>query len=653
MSTYEVHLGSWRRVPEEGNRFLTYRELAPKLCDYVRKLGFTHVELMPIMEHPFYGSWGYQVAGYFAPTRRYGPPEDLMFLIDQLHQAELGVILDWVPAHFPTDAHGLGFFDGSHLFEHADPRQGFHPEWNSLVFNYGRSEVRSFLMSSAMYWLEEVSTPTGCASTAWPRCSISTTRAGRASGSRTATVDARTFEAMAFLRRLNEKVYGDEPSVQTIAEESTAWPMVSQPTTSGGLGFGFKWDMGWMHDTLDYFEKDPIYRQYNHGLITFRSLYAFSEHFVLPLSHDEVVYGKKSLLEKMPGDDWQKFANLRLLLTTLWAQPGKKLLFMGGEFGQRQEWGHDRSLDWHLLDQPLHRALSLCVGELNRLYRDEPALHVYDDEAAGFEWIDGSNAKESILVFLRKGARPSDDILIALNYTPVPRDQYRVGIPRLGTWKEIFNSDAKDFGGSGWGNLGALEATPFPLERPALLMLNLTLPPLGAVMLKSAGVRRRRHRPCWPRAASPSDLPRPPDRSGRLRDPADPAVRGAPRLHGICEFVAPCRVPVDRRIQEGRVLANPGSRRSDGHRVRPSRVVNRMGFEISRCFGCASLAAYVSSPFRGAAFSPSVRDDAHPRAVSAHSPARHREGRVRSTLRSGTNLRPRRWSMLALGGRRA
>ena len=484
MSIYELHLGSWRRVPEEGNRFLTYRELAPQLCEYVRRLGFTHVELMPVMEHPFYGSWGYQIAGYFSATRRYGPPEDLMYLIDQLHQSQIGVILDWVPAHFPADAHGLGSFDGSHLFEHADRRQGFHPEWNSLVFNYGRNEVRSFLMSSALYWLDQFHADglrvDGVASMLYldyarrPGEWVPNRYGGR-----------ENLEAMSFLRRLNEKVYGDQPSVQTIAEESTAWPMVSQPTSNGGLGFGFKWDMGWMHDTLDYFEKDPIYRQYNHARITFRSLYAFSEHFVLPLSHDEVVYGKKSLLEKMPGDDWQKFANLRLLFATQWAQPGKKLLFMGGEFAQRQEWDHDRSLDWHLLDHPWHRAMSLCVGELNRLYRQEPALHVYDDEAAGFEWIDGSNAKESVLVFLRKGARPADDILVALNYTPVPRAPYRVGIPRLGTWKEIFNSDAKEFGGSGSGNLGALEAAPAPWNGRRY-SLDLTLPPLGAVMLKSA-----------------------------------------------------------------------------------------------------------------------------------------------------------------------
>jgi 1,4-alpha-glucan branching enzyme len=482
MSVYEVHLGSWKRVPEDGWRSLSYREIAPQLADYVERLGFTHVELMPVMEHPFFGSWGYQVTGYFAPSSRYGNEEDFMFLVDTLHQRGIGVLLDWVPAHFPTDAHGLGLFDGSHLYEHADPRQGFHPEWNSYIFNYSRNEVRSFLLSSAAIWMERYHADglrvDGVASMLYLDYArkagewIPNEQGGR-----------ENLAAVAFLRHLNETLYRLHPDVQIIAEESTSWPLVSKPTTLGGLGFGLKWDMGWMHDTLSYFAKDPLYRSKHHGEITFRSMYAFTENFILPLSHDEVVYGKGSLLRKMPGDDWQRFANLRLLLSYMWSQPGKKLLFMGGELGQWSEWNHDGSLEWSLLDQPMHGGIARLVGMLNDLYKSEPAMHQHDTESHGFEWIDGSNAAQSILTFLRRGSEEKDTILVALNFTPVPRTGYRIGVPRKGTWKEVLNSDAKELGGSGHGNLGAVEAMPVPWNGRRY-SINVTLPPLGAVFFK-------------------------------------------------------------------------------------------------------------------------------------------------------------------------
>ena len=483
MTIYEVHLGSWMRAPEEGARPLTYRELAPKLAEYVNRIGFTHVELMPVMEHPFYGSWGYQTAGYFAPTSRYGEPQDFMYLIDCLHQHNIGVILDWVPSHFPNDEHGLGFFDGTHLYEHADPRKGVHPDWNSFIFNYGRDEVRSFLMSSAFFWLDKYHVDglrlDAVASMLYLDYSrkegewIPNQYGGR-----------ENLEAISFLRRFNEEVYKSYPHAQTIAEESTAWPMVSRPTYVGGLGFGIKWDMGWMHDTLEYMSKDPIHRKYHYNQLTFRMIYAFHENFVLPLSHDEVVHGKGSLLAQMPGDDWQKFANLRLLFSYMYAQPGKKLLFMGGEFGQWNEWYHEASLDWHLLDYPLHEGLRRFVEELNNLYRNEPALHEFDFDPQGFEWIDCTDSQGSVLSFIRKGSSTEDILLVVCNFTPVPRLNYRVGVPRGGCWREILNSDAKEYGGSGHGNLGAVEASPiFFHGRPN--SLNLTLPPLGAAFFKS------------------------------------------------------------------------------------------------------------------------------------------------------------------------
>jgi 1,4-alpha-glucan branching enzyme len=483
IAIYEVHLGSWMRVPEEGNRFLTYREIAPRLAEYVKQTGFTHVEFLPLMEHPFYGSWGYQTTGYFAPTSRYGTPQDLMYLIDCLHQKNIGVILDWVPSHFPTDAHGLGYFDGTHLYEHADARKGFHPDWDSFIFNYGRNEVRSFLLSSALFWLEKY----------------------HADGLRVDAVASMLYldysrkegewmpnqyggreniEAIEFLRRFNEVVYKDFPQTQTMAEESTDWPMVSRPTYVGGLGFGMKWDMGWMHDTLVYMTKDPIHRKYHHNQLTFRMLYAFHENFILPFSHDEVVHGKGSLLHKMPGDEWQKFANLRLLFGYMYAQPGKKLLFMGGEFGQWNEWYHEVSLDWHLLEYGQHSGIKLWITDLNHLYRSAPALYERDFDPDGFSWIDCNDSEGSTVSLVRQNRASDDIILVLCNFTPVPRFDYRVGVPRGGRWHEVLNSDAHEYGGSGKGNSGGAEAVPVSVHgRP--YSLTVTVPPLGVVFLRN------------------------------------------------------------------------------------------------------------------------------------------------------------------------
>ncbi len=485
ISIYEVHLGSWARVPEEGNRWLTYRELAQKLADYVGMEGFTHVEFLPVMEHPFAGSWGYQTTGYFAPTSRYGTPQDFMYLVDQLHQRGIGVYLDWVPSHFPTDEHGLAYFDGTHLYEHADPRQGYHPDWGSYIFNYGRNEVRSFLMSSATFWLDvyhadglrvdAVASMLYLDYSRRPGEWIPNRYGGR-----------ENLEAIDFLRQFNTEVYGAHPGVQTVAEESTAWPMVSKPTYLGGLGFGFKWDMGWMHDTLEYMSQDSIFRPYHHNWLTFRMLYSFTENFVLPLSHDEVVHGKGSLAGKMPGDEWQRFANLRLLLGWMFAQPGKKLLFMGDEFGQIKEWQHDESLEWHVLQYANHAGLQKWVADLNRCYRAEPSLHELDAEPAGFEWIDANDGPQSVLSFVRQGRSRKDRLAVVANFTPVSRLAYRIGVPRGGFWREILNSDGSEYWGSGVGNSGGAAATPSPAHgRP--WSLELILPPLGIVFLKSEG----------------------------------------------------------------------------------------------------------------------------------------------------------------------
>jgi len=482
MAIYEVHLGSWMRSPEDGDRPLTYRELAPKLGDYVRRTGFTHVEFLPVMEHPFYGSWGYQTSGPFSPTSRYGVPQDFMYLIDYLHQAEIGVILDWVPSHFPSDEHGLGYFDGTYLFEHSDPRQRIHPDWGSLIYNYGRNEVCSYLISSALFWLDKYHID-GLRVDAV--ASMLYLDYGRKDGDWIPNKFGgnENLEAIAFLRRFNEEVYKNYPSVQTMAEESTAWPMVSRPTYVGGLGFGMKWDMGWMHDTLKYFAIDPVHRKYHHDKLTFRLLYAFQENFVLSLSHDEVVHGKGSLLRKMPGDDWQKFANLRLLFGYMYTQPGKKLLFMGSEFGQWDEWYHEKGLDWHLLESQPHAGLLHWVEDLNRLYRQQPALHRLDFAPSGFDWIDCNDSEQSTLSLLRKGPDPTEKVVVALNFTPVPRHNYRVGAPDAGVWREALNSDATEYGGSGQGNMGGVEAVPYPFHGMPY-SLNITLPPLGVVFFK-------------------------------------------------------------------------------------------------------------------------------------------------------------------------
>jgi 1,4-alpha-glucan branching enzyme len=478
MSIYEVHLGSWRRG--EANRLLGYRELAPMLAAYVKKMNFTHVELMPVMEHPFYGSWGYQITGFFAPTSRHGTAQDFMYLVDVLHQNDIGVILDWVPSHFPTDEHGLSYFDGTHLFEHADPRLGFHPDWNSLIFNYGRNEVRSFLLSSALYWLGVYHADglrvDGVASMLYLDYSrkhgewIPNEFGGR-----------ENIDAISFLRRLNEDIYKEHPDGQSIAEESTAWPMVSRPTYVGGLGFGMKWDMGWMHDTLRYFANDPIHRRYHHDGLTFRLMYAFTENFVLPLSHDEVVHMKGSLIRKMPGDEWQRFANLRLLFAWMHAQPGKKMLFMGGDIAQWSEWDHDRSLDWHVLDNPANAAYQRWVEEMNKAHRTLPALHELDMHPDGFEWIDCCDTENCVVSLIRKSKSAPRDVVVAVfNFTPIPRHNYQVGFPRGGRWLELLNSDAVEYGGSGQGNMGGIDAMPIPLHGRKWSAV-LTLPPLSAL----------------------------------------------------------------------------------------------------------------------------------------------------------------------------
>ncbi|HKA44700.1 MAG TPA: 1,4-alpha-glucan branching protein GlgB [Burkholderiales bacterium] len=485
ISVYEVHLGSWRRDPERPREMLNYRELAHALADYVQETGFTHVELMPVAEHPFYGSWGYQSTAYFAPTARYGSPQDFMYFVDHLHQRGIGVILDWVPSHFPGDEHGLAYFDGTHLYEHADTRQGFHPEWNSYIFNYGRHEVRSFLASSALFWLETYHVDglrvDAVASMLYldyarrPGEWIPNTYGGN-----------ENLEAVALLRHLNEAVYRDFPDAQTIAEESTAWPAVSRPVYVGGLGFGMKWNMGWMHDTLDYFSTDALFRKYHHDRLTFSAWYAFSENFVLPLSHDEVVHGKGSMIGKMPGDNWQQFANLRCLYGYMWGHPGKKLLFMGGEFGQRREWQHEDSLEWHVLQYADHRGVRDWIRDLNRYYRATRALHEQDFEPGGFEWVDFRDGDNSVVSFLRKARSDASMVLVICNFTPIPRPSYVVGVPYAGYWREALNSDARDYGGSGMGNLGGAHAVPATAHgRP--YSLTLTLPPLSVLLLENPG----------------------------------------------------------------------------------------------------------------------------------------------------------------------
>ncbi len=480
ISIYEVHLGSWKRKGSDSE-FLTYREYADQLISYVKEMGFTHIELLPVMEHPLDDSWGYQVVNYYAPTSRYGKPPDLMYLIDECHRNGIGVILDWVPAHFPKDDYGLAEFDGTPLYNHADPRMGEHPEWGTLIFNYSRNEVRTFLISNALFWLDKY----------------------HADGLRIDAVASMLYldyarkdgewipnkyggnenlDAIAFLKYLNATVHSQYPNVLVIAEESTAWPGVSRLTSQGGLGFDMKWNMGWMHDTLGYFSKDPIHRKYHHSGLTFSMIYAFNENFVLVLSHDEVVYGKKSMLNKMPGDEWQKFANLRLCYGYMFAHPGKKLIFMGNEFGQWDEWNFRKSLDWQLLEQPTNAQLNLFVRDLNQFYRKYKPLYEFDFSPYGFEWIDLSDWEQSVVSFLRKGRSSNDLLLVVCNFTPIPRMNYRLGVPREGLWREVLNSDAKEYGGSGLGNLGGVEAEPI-LSHGKDYSISLTLPPLGVIFL--------------------------------------------------------------------------------------------------------------------------------------------------------------------------
>jgi len=485
ISIYELHPGSWRRVSEEGNRYLTYREMAIQLVEYVQQIGFTHIEFLPVMEHPFYGSWGYQTTGYFAPTSRYGTPQDFMFLVDYLHQHGIGIILDWVPSHFPNDEHALGFFDGTHLYEHKDPRQGIHPDWNSCIFNYSRNEVRSFLTNSALFWLDKYHAD-GIRVDAV--ASMLYLDYGRKEGKWIPNQygGRENLEAISFLKQLNEVVYQEYPDVQTFAEESTSWPMVSRPTYLGGLGFGMKWDMGWMHDTLEYMSKDPVYRKYHQNNLTFRMMYAFYENFTLPLSHDEVVYGKGSLLGKMPGDDWQKFANLRLLYGYMYAQSGKKLLFMGGEFGQRREWAHEESLEWHLLQYQPHSGLQQWVADLNKYYKSQPALYQLDFEGSGFEWIDCNDFENSVVSLIRKGHTADEVVVVVCNFTPTTLFKYRIGVPMPGLWQEVLNSDSKKYYGSGQGNQRARKAIQKSMHgRP--YSIKLTLPPLAIIFLKQTG----------------------------------------------------------------------------------------------------------------------------------------------------------------------
>jgi 1,4-alpha-glucan branching enzyme len=482
MSVYEVHLGSWMRNQEESNRWFSYRELAPRLAAYVNELGFTHVEFLPVMEHPYYASWGYQVTGYYAPSSRFGTPQDFMYLVDYLHQRGIGVILDWVPSHFPNDQHGLAYFDGTHLYEHADPRKGFHPDWKSAIFNYGRNEVRAFLISNAMFWLD-VYHVDGLRMDAIASMLYLDYSRKRGEWIPNVYGGRENLEAVSLLQRVNHDAYQAFPDIQTIAEESTAWPMVSRPTYIGGLGFGMKWDMGWMHDSLKYFSYDPIHRKYHHNQLTFRGLYAFTENFTLPLSHDEVVHGKGSLIGKMAGDYWQKFANLRLLFGYMFTQPGKKLIFMGGEIGQWSEWNHDGSVDWVLLTFPKHQGIKRWVSDLNAFYRGEPAMYEYDFNPAGWRWIDADDNENSVLTYLRYGKDENAPLVVACNFTPVPRRGYRIGVPKPGKWREVLNSNAAIYGGTDEGNYGGATSEAIPTHGFEQSLL-LNLPPLGMVVFK-------------------------------------------------------------------------------------------------------------------------------------------------------------------------
>lgn len=486
VSIYEVHLGSWQRVPEDGHRPLNYRELADRLIPYVKDMGFTHLELMPVNEHPFTGSWGYQPTALFAPTSRYGTPDEFRDFVKCCHAEGVGLILDWAAGHFPSDAHGLAQFDGTYLYEHSDPKEGYQPDWNTLIYNFGRNEVRGFLLSNALFWLSQYGIDglrvDAVASMLYRNYS-------RKEGEWIPNIHGgvENLEAVDFLRRLNELVYANRPKAVTVAEESTAWPMVSRPTYLGGLGFGYKWNLGWMHDTLDYMAKEPIHRKYHHERLTFGLLYAFNENFILPLSHDEVVHGKGSLFGKMPGDRWQKFANLRAYYAFMYTQPGKKLLFMGGEFAQEREWNHDVSLDWHLTNDDMHAGVQKLVRDLNWLYRGRRALHERDCESEGFSWIDCNDAESSVISYMRKAADPNDFVVVVCNFTPVVRRGYRIGVPRAGKYREILNTDSTYYGGSDVGNAGDVWTQDRPVHGMAA-SLSLTLPPLGVVVLAPEGM---------------------------------------------------------------------------------------------------------------------------------------------------------------------
>jgi 1,4-alpha-glucan branching enzyme len=480
-SVYEVHLGSWM-FNTKKDRPLTYLELAEELTAYLKKMNFTHVEFMPVMEYPYDPSWGYQLTGYYAPTSRFGKPEDFMYLVDELHKNDIGVILDWVPSHFPEDAHGLGFFDGSHLYEHPDRRRGYHPDWKSLIFNYGRNEVRAFLISNAIFWLDRYHADGLRVDAVASMLYLDYSRE-EGEWEPNQFGGRENLEAISFFKELNEEVYGSFEGVQTIAEESTSFPMVSKPTYLGGLGFGMKWMMGWMHDTLEYFKKEPIYRRHHQNDITFSMTYAFTENFMLPLSHDEVVYGKRSLLGRMPGDEWQRFANLRLLYGYMFTHPGSKLLFMGGEFGQHEEWNFQQSLDWHLLEYDNHKGVQSLVADLNNLYRKEPALHQKQFTGVGFEWIDYNDSENSVLSYIRKGDKPQDDLVILANMTPVPRENYRIGLPASGKYRLVFNSDDKQYGGSGY-KIGKQYTSEEKEWQHRKQSVELNLPPLAIIALK-------------------------------------------------------------------------------------------------------------------------------------------------------------------------
>jgi len=478
-SVYEVHLGSWKK--NEKNEYLSYKQLSEDLVAYLKEMNFTHVEFMPVMEYPYDPSWGYQLTGYFAPTSRFGEPEGLKLLIDKLHQNDIGVILDWVPSHFPEDAHGLGFFDGSHLYEHPDRRRGYHQDWKSLIFNYGRNEVRAFLISNALFWLDQYHVD-GLRVDAV--ASMLYLDYSREEGEWEPNIygNNENLEAISLIRELNEEVYRSFEGVQTIAEESTSFSMVSRPVSIGGLGFGMKWMMGWMHDTLEYFKKEPIYRRHHQNDLTFSMTYTFTENFMLPFSHDEVVYGKQSLLNKMPGDEWQRFANLRLLFGYMFTHPGTNLLFMGAEFGQSSEWNFQHGLDWHLLQYDFHKGIKELVKDLNALYRDNPALYEKQFSSEGFQWIDYGDHENSVLTYIRKGHDPKNDLIIACNFTPIPREKYRIGIPKAGQYKEIFNSDSKKYGGSGSKNTIRKSAKkPWHGHKNSI---EITIPPLGMVVFR-------------------------------------------------------------------------------------------------------------------------------------------------------------------------